>query len=228
MPLPTGSARTSASCAPSRATRCRTRTVSETASSSWAGRCPRTPTTSPLAPALRGLLQTAVASDVPTLAICLGAQLLAVAGGGHVQVAAPPGLEGGLTRVFWKTGPSTTRSWGRSRAPPQARASGPARSRSACTATPSSTSLRAPPGSACPTCTPTRPSVMVRRWASSSTLRRRSPRSAPGRTSTRTSTPRTFSPTPPRSRGGPGDGRLLAESFLAAVHDDVARRGVRA
>jgi GMP synthase (glutamine-hydrolysing) len=58
----------------------------------------------PWLPALRDLLAAAVFSDVPTLGICLGAQLLAVAGGGHVQVAAPPGREAGLTRVFWKAG----------------------------------------------------------------------------------------------------------------------------
>ncbi|WP_255372066.1 type 1 glutamine amidotransferase [Cellulosimicrobium sp. CUA-896] len=56
----------------------------------------------PWLPALRDLLLAAATSGVPTLAICLGAQLLAVAGGGHVEVAAPPGREVGVTRVFWR------------------------------------------------------------------------------------------------------------------------------
>jgi GMP synthase (glutamine-hydrolysing) len=56
----------------------------------------------PWLPALRDLLLAAATSGVPTLAICLGAQLLAVAGGGHVEVAAPPGREVGATRVFWR------------------------------------------------------------------------------------------------------------------------------
>ena len=36
---------------------------------------------------IRGLLRQAIAGDVPTLAICLGGQLLAQAGGGSVRVA---------------------------------------------------------------------------------------------------------------------------------------------
>lgn len=56
----------------------------------------------PWLPALRDLLLAAATSGVPTLGICLGAQLLAVAGGGRVEVAAPPGIEVGATRVFWR------------------------------------------------------------------------------------------------------------------------------
>lgn len=56
----------------------------------------------PWLPALRELLLAAATSGVPTLGICLGAQLLAVAGGGLVQVSAPPGREAGTTRVFWR------------------------------------------------------------------------------------------------------------------------------
>lgn len=52
--------------------------------------------------ATRALLAEAVAAAVPTLAICLGAQLLAVAAGGRVQVAAPPGREAGVVDVRWR------------------------------------------------------------------------------------------------------------------------------
>lgn len=56
----------------------------------------------PWLPALRALLADASESGVPTLAICLGAQLLAVARGGRVQVAAPPGTESGVVPIFWR------------------------------------------------------------------------------------------------------------------------------
>lgn len=56
----------------------------------------------PWLPATRALLAAAVAARVPTLGICLGAQLLAVAGGGRVQVAAPPGLESGVVDIHWR------------------------------------------------------------------------------------------------------------------------------
>jgi GMP synthase (glutamine-hydrolysing) len=56
----------------------------------------------PWLPAVRSLLADAVAADLPTLGICLGAQLLAVAGGGVVQVAAPPGREAGVVDVHWR------------------------------------------------------------------------------------------------------------------------------
>ncbi|WP_460755388.1 type 1 glutamine amidotransferase [Myceligenerans cantabricum] len=56
----------------------------------------------PWLPAVRDLLADAARSGVPTLAICLGAQLLAVAGGGAVQVAAPPGREAGAVQVAWR------------------------------------------------------------------------------------------------------------------------------
>lgn len=53
----------------------------------------------PWLPATRELLAAAAGAGVPTLGICLGAQLLAVATGGRVQVAAPPGREAGIVDV---------------------------------------------------------------------------------------------------------------------------------
>ncbi|MDM7830520.1 type 1 glutamine amidotransferase [Cellulomonas edaphi] len=56
----------------------------------------------PWLPAVRQLLADASRSEVPTLGICLGAQLLAVARGGRVQVAAPPGTEAGVVTIYWR------------------------------------------------------------------------------------------------------------------------------
>ncbi|WP_307865166.1 type 1 glutamine amidotransferase [Myceligenerans salitolerans] len=56
----------------------------------------------PWLPAVRDLLADAARSGVPTLGICLGGQLLAVAGGGSVQVAAPPGREAGAAAIAWR------------------------------------------------------------------------------------------------------------------------------
>jgi GMP synthase (glutamine-hydrolysing) len=56
----------------------------------------------PWLPALRTLLADASRSGTPTFAVCLGAQLLAVARGGRVQVAAPPGTEAGVVPIFWR------------------------------------------------------------------------------------------------------------------------------
>ena len=50
----------------------------------------------PWLPATRALLAASTAAGLPTLGLCLGAQLLAVATGGHVQVSAPPGRESGV------------------------------------------------------------------------------------------------------------------------------------
>lgn len=57
---------------------------------------------SPWLPPLRALLADAVATSVPTLGICLGAQLLALATGGRVVVSAPPGREAGIIPVRWR------------------------------------------------------------------------------------------------------------------------------
>ncbi|WP_066585411.1 type 1 glutamine amidotransferase [Cellulomonas timonensis] len=56
----------------------------------------------PWLPATRALLSACVDAQTPTLGICLGAQLLAVARGGRVQVGAPPGLEHGVIDVRWR------------------------------------------------------------------------------------------------------------------------------
>lgn len=56
----------------------------------------------PWLPAVRSLLATSVSREVPTLGICLGAQLLAVAAGGIVEVAAAPGRESGIIDVRWR------------------------------------------------------------------------------------------------------------------------------
>lgn len=56
----------------------------------------------PWLPAVRELMAAAAASAVPTLGICLGAQLLAVACGGRVEVAAAPGRVAGIIDVSWR------------------------------------------------------------------------------------------------------------------------------
>ncbi|WP_127131133.1 type 1 glutamine amidotransferase [Georgenia sp. SYP-B2076] len=56
----------------------------------------------PWLPATRRLLADAVARAVPVLGICLGHQLLAVALGGRVEVAAPPGREAGMAPITWR------------------------------------------------------------------------------------------------------------------------------
>jgi GMP synthase (glutamine-hydrolysing) len=56
----------------------------------------------PWLPAVRDLLAAAVADRVPTLGICLGAQLLAVATGGRVEVADRRGRESGIVDVRWR------------------------------------------------------------------------------------------------------------------------------
>jgi GMP synthase (glutamine-hydrolysing) len=61
----------------------------------------------PWLPAVRSLLAEAVAAELPTLGICLGAQLLAVAGGGRVEVGAPPGREAGVVRIHWRGSAAT-------------------------------------------------------------------------------------------------------------------------
>jgi GMP synthase (glutamine-hydrolysing) len=55
----------------------------------------------PWLPAVRDLLARSVSREVPVLGICLGAQLLAAACGGTVDVAAAPGRESGVIDVHW-------------------------------------------------------------------------------------------------------------------------------
>jgi GMP synthase (glutamine-hydrolysing) len=56
----------------------------------------------PWLPSVRELLAHAVSAGTPTLGICLGAQLLAVACGGRVDVGAAPGREAGVVDVRWR------------------------------------------------------------------------------------------------------------------------------
>jgi GMP synthase (glutamine-hydrolysing) len=56
----------------------------------------------PWLPAVRELLISSVATGTPTLGICLGAQLLAVACGGRVDVKAAPGRETGVVDLRWR------------------------------------------------------------------------------------------------------------------------------
>ncbi|MGH3455178.1 MAG: type 1 glutamine amidotransferase [Nocardioidaceae bacterium] len=56
----------------------------------------------PWLPAVRKLLASSMATGTPTLGICLGAQLLAVACGGRVDVKAAPGREAGVVDLRWR------------------------------------------------------------------------------------------------------------------------------
>lgn len=55
----------------------------------------------PWLPATRDLLAAAVDDGTPTLGVCLGAQLLAVACGGRVEVGSS-GIEAGVVDVHWR------------------------------------------------------------------------------------------------------------------------------
>jgi GMP synthase (glutamine-hydrolysing) len=56
----------------------------------------------PWLPAVRGLLARSAVDGTPVLGICLGAQLLAAACGGRVDVAARAGRESGVVDVRWR------------------------------------------------------------------------------------------------------------------------------
>ncbi|AEF41548.1 type 1 glutamine amidotransferase [Hoyosella subflava] len=55
----------------------------------------------PWLPKVRALLRDCVDASIPTLGICLGAQLLALACGGSVSIDAEAGLEGGVAEIRW-------------------------------------------------------------------------------------------------------------------------------
>lgn len=183
----------------------------------------------PWLPALRDLLSAAVLAAVPTLGVCLGAQLLAVAGGGHVQVAAPPGREVGLTRVFWKSGAEADPVLG---ALARAAAGTGKRARSLTLSMHADAIIDLPEdatwlgmsdmypyqafrhGSALGVqFHPEATLDTVRRWAADHGD---------------VDTENVLAEAAPFEGEVLETGRLLAESFLAVVHDDVARRGVRA
>jgi GMP synthase (glutamine-hydrolysing) len=63
----------------------------------------------PWLPEVRDLLGATVRDAVPTLGICLGAQLLAVAAGGSVTTAAAPGRESGVIDVRWREAAASDR-----------------------------------------------------------------------------------------------------------------------
>lgn len=59
------------------------------------------------------LLRAATAAEVPTLGICLGAQLLATAHGGRVEVNAPAGPERGIIEIRTRPAAATDPLFGR-------------------------------------------------------------------------------------------------------------------
>lgn len=183
----------------------------------------------PWLPALRDLLAAAVFSDVPTLGICLGAQLLAVAGGGKVQVAAPPGREAGLTRVFWKAGAEGDPVLG-----PIARAAAGTgkRARSFTVSMHADAIIDLPEGASWLGMSDMYPyqafrhgsalGVQFHPEATLATIRGWADQHDD------VDTTNILADAAPFEGEVLETGRLLVESFLAVVHDDVARRGVRA
>lgn len=67
----------------------------------------------PWLPKARSLLRDCVDGAVPTLGICLGAQMLALACGGAVDIDADAGLEGGVTELTWLPEASVDALFGR-------------------------------------------------------------------------------------------------------------------
>lgn len=63
--------------------------------------------TAPWLPAVREHLRAAVAAELPTLGICLGAQLLAIALGGELKRDAPGGPERGIVELRMRPGAET-------------------------------------------------------------------------------------------------------------------------
>ncbi|GGC52638.1 type 1 glutamine amidotransferase [Hoyosella rhizosphaerae] len=67
----------------------------------------------PWLPRVRALMVSCVDAEVPLLGVCLGAQLLAVACGGTIDIDAAPGLEAGVTDVHWSPDAITDPLFGR-------------------------------------------------------------------------------------------------------------------
>ena len=156
-------------------------------------------------PPVKGLLRDAVATGVPTLGICLGAQLLAVATGGRVEVG-EAGIEAGVVGVGWRPEAAVGRPRGRAAGRLPGTVDAPRRRDGAAAGRGLAGGDGAVPA-------PGVPGRRARPGASSSTRRPRLRPSPPGHTCTTTSGPRGAStaerwcrstPTGPRTSPSPG------------------------